>query len=86
MLRLVKYLRPYQLLILLTVVLLFVQAMCDLALPDYLSKIVNVGIQQGGVAEAAPQAIRASEMDHVALFLSAIPHRVHMSAWCNYPC
>lgn len=70
MLRLVKYLKPYRLLILLAVALLFVQAMADLALPDYLSKIVNVGIQQGGVSEAAPQAIRASEMNRVALFLS----------------
>ncbi len=70
MLRLVRYLKPYRLLILLAVVLLFVQAMCDLALPDYLSKIVNVGIQQGGVTEAAPQAIRASEMNRVVLFLS----------------
>jgi ATP-binding cassette, subfamily B, multidrug efflux pump len=70
MLRLLKYLKPYRLLILLTIVLLFVQAMCDLALPDYLSKIVNVGIQQGGVAEAAPQAIRASEMERALLFLN----------------
>jgi ATP-binding cassette, subfamily B, multidrug efflux pump len=70
MLRLVKYLKPYRLLILLSVVLLFVQAMADLALPDYLSRIVNNGIQQGGVTEAAPLAIRASEMGHVVVFLS----------------
>jgi ATP-binding cassette, subfamily B, multidrug efflux pump len=70
LLRLVKYLKPYQFLIFLAVALLFVQAMADLALPDYLSKIVNVGIQQGGVSEAAPQAIRASEMNRVVLFLS----------------
>jgi len=56
--------------ILLTVALLFVQANADLALPDYLSRIVNIGIQQGGVESALPVAIRASEMARLALFLS----------------
>jgi len=55
--------------ILLAVVLLFVQANADLALPDYLSKIVNVGIQQGGVDSVVPVAIRQSEMDRLAIFL-----------------
>jgi ABC-type multidrug transport system fused ATPase/permease subunit len=71
MLRLLKYLKPYLLLILLTIVLLFVQANADLALPDYLSKIVNNGIQQGGVEDAVPVAIRQSEMDKLVLFMSA---------------
>ena len=39
MLRLMKYVKPYLLLILLTIILLFVQANADLALPDYMSKI-----------------------------------------------
>jgi ATP-binding cassette subfamily B protein len=71
MLRLIKYLKPYGWLILLTVGLLFIQANCDLALPDYMSKIVNTGIQQGGVENAVPIAIRQSEMDKLAVFLSA---------------
>ena len=57
MMRLVKYLKPYTLLIVLNIALLFGQAFADLALPDYLSKIVNVGIQQGGIENAVPQAI-----------------------------
>ena len=65
MLRLVRYLKPYSLLILLTIVLLFVQANADLALPDYMSRIVNNGIQQGGVENAVPEAIRQSEMDRL---------------------
>lgn len=69
--RLVKYLKPFALLILLAVVLLFGQAMADLTLPDYMSRIVNVGIQQGGVEDAVPEAIRASEMDRLTLFMSA---------------
>ncbi len=70
MLRLVKYLRPYALLIIIAIALLFVQANADLALPDYLSKIVNVGIQQGGVENAVPKAIRQSQMDKVLTFVS----------------
>lgn len=62
MLRLLKYLKPYLPMILLAIALLFIQANCDLALPDYMSKIVNNGIQQGGVQNAVPQAIRKSEM------------------------
>jgi ATP-binding cassette subfamily B multidrug efflux pump len=71
MLRLIKYLKPYIFLILITIVLLFVQANADLALPDYLSRIVNIGIQQGGVENAVPVAIRQSEMDKLQLFMSA---------------
>ena len=56
--------------ILLTIVLLFVQANADLALPDYLSRIVNNGIQQGGVENAVPTALRASTMEHLQLFLT----------------
>ena len=41
--RLIKYLRPYLGLILAAIALLFGQANCDLALPDYMSRIVNVG-------------------------------------------
>jgi ATP-binding cassette subfamily B multidrug efflux pump len=70
MLRLFKYLKPYTLLILIAIALLFVQANADLALPDYLSKIVNNGIQQGGVENAVPMAIRQSEMDRLVIFMS----------------
>jgi ATP-binding cassette subfamily B multidrug efflux pump len=70
MIKLLKYLKPYLLQILISIALLFVQANADLALPDYLSKIVNNGIQQGGVENAVPQAIRQSEMDKLLLFTS----------------
>ena len=71
MLRLIKYLKPYTLMLLVAIALLFVQANADLALPDYMSRIVNNGIQQGGVENAVPRAIRQSEMDKLVLFLSA---------------
>ncbi len=71
MLRLKGYLKPFAGLVLLAIALLFIQAMSDLSLPDYMSKIVNIGIQQGGVDSAIPSAIRKSEMDRVQIFLSA---------------
>ncbi|HEX2906680.1 MAG TPA: ABC transporter ATP-binding protein [Phototrophicaceae bacterium] len=71
MIRLARYLKPFTLLILAAIVLLFLQALADLSLPDYMAKIVNNGIQQGGVETAVPQAIRKSEMDKLILFLSA---------------
>jgi len=70
MLRLARYLKPYILLILVAIALLFVQANADLALPDYMSKIVNNGIQQGGVENAVPTAIRQSEMDKLVIFMT----------------
>jgi ATP-binding cassette subfamily B multidrug efflux pump len=71
MLRLTKYLKPYLLAMCLAIALLFIQANADLALPDYMSKIVNNGIQQGGVENAVPKAIRQSEMDKLLMFVSA---------------
>lgn len=71
MVRLARYVKPYLLLVLITIFLLFAQANFDLALPDYLSKIVNNGIQQGGVDTALPRAIRQTELDKVVIFLSA---------------
>ncbi len=70
MLRLAKYLKPYLLLIVIAIALLFVQANADLALPDYMSNIVNYGIQQGGVVDAVPMAIRQSEMNRLLAFMS----------------
>lgn len=70
MLRLLKYLKPFVLLIVLTIMLLFVQAFADLALPNYMADIVNVGIQQGGVETAVPEALRQSTMDKLTIFMS----------------
>jgi ATP-binding cassette subfamily B multidrug efflux pump len=70
MLRLTKYLKPYLLPVLAAIVLLFIQAISSLALPDYMANIVNVGIQQGGVQNAVPVAIRQSEMNRLFLFMS----------------
>jgi ATP-binding cassette subfamily B protein len=68
MIRLLKYLKPYLLSVIAVILLLFVMANADLALPDYLSQIVNVGIQQNGIDSVIPQYIRKSQLDNMALF------------------
>ena len=50
--------------------LLFVQAYCDLSLPDYTSKIVDTGIQQGGIESPLPQTLRKSTLDTLSLLMS----------------
>ena len=50
--------------------LLFVQAYCDLSLPDYTSKIVDTGIQQGGIESPLPETLRQSTLDALSLLMS----------------
>ncbi len=71
MLRLIKYLKPYAFLIIFAILLLFVQANADLALPDYLSKIVNTGLQQSGIENPVPEAIRESQMTKLFTFMDS---------------
>lgn len=70
MIKLAKYLKPFTGLIIAAVLLLFVQAMADLALPDYMSNIVNTGIQQGGIVNAVPEAVRESQMNKLVIFMN----------------
>ncbi|MEK7353879.1 MAG: ABC transporter ATP-binding protein, partial [Chloroflexota bacterium] len=69
MLKLVKHLRPFIWSIAAISVLLFAQAMSDLSLPSYMSRIVNIGVQQNGIENAVPQAIRASELSKLSPFM-----------------
>ena len=69
MLKLIRHLKPFTWLIVAIFVLLFGQAMSDLSLPSYMADIVNIGIQQHGIENTVPQAIRASEFDKVTLFM-----------------
>ena len=52
------------------VALLFVQAYCDLSLPDYTSRIVDTGIQQGGIESPLPETVRQSTLDTLSLLMS----------------
>ncbi len=68
MLKILKNLKKSWLSVVIIVLLLGLQATVDLALPDYTSKIVNIGIQQGGIENASPEVIRKSSMEDVILF------------------
>lgn len=70
MLKLFKYLKSSILSIIVIILLLVTQAICDLKLPEYTSKIVNVGIQQNGIESAAATVITAEKYDNIELFLS----------------
>lgn len=64
--------------------LLFVQAYCDLALPDYTSKIVDTGIQQGGIESPLPQTVRQSTLDALSLLMSEEDAQKLQSAYQYY--
>lgn len=53
--------------VIIIILLLCLQAWTDLALPDYTSKIVNIGIQQGGIENPAPEVIRKSQMEKLLI-------------------
>ena len=69
MIKLMKYLKKSAGYVILIIALLFLQAYCDLSLPDYTSKIVNVGIQQSGIEDSVPEKIRKTSMDSLKLFM-----------------
>ena len=64
--------------------LLFVQAYCDLALPDYTSKIVDTGIQQGGIESPLPQTVRQSTLDALSLLMSEADAQKLQNAYQYY--
>ena len=68
MLKVLKNLKESAISVIAIVILLCVQAATDLALPTYTSKIVNTGIQQGGIENAAPEYIAKSQMDKLLKF------------------
>ena len=68
MFKVLKNLKESWISVITIVLLLIVQAAGDLTLPDYTSKIVNVGIQNGGIENVAPEVIRKSEMDNLLIF------------------
>ena len=70
MIKLMKYLKKSAGYVALIIALLFLQAYCDLSLPDYTSKIVNIGIQQKGIEDGVPEKIRKTSMDALELFMS----------------
>ena len=69
MIKLARYLKPYLLSLFFAIALLVCQAICDLNLPNFMSNIVSIGIQQGGIDNAAPEAISVNGHTLMRLFL-----------------
>ncbi|MGI5971708.1 MAG: ABC transporter ATP-binding protein [Oscillospiraceae bacterium] len=70
MIKLAKYLKPFTIGVVLSVLLLFLQAFSNLQLPNYMSDIVNVGIQQNGIEHSAPEAISENGYALMTAFMS----------------
>ena len=70
MLKIIKFLKKSWAYVLLIVVLLIIQANCDLSLPGYTSDIVNIGIQQGGIEEGVPEIISEDGFHKLQLFMT----------------
>lgn len=64
-----KYAAEHWKTLIVIIIVLFIQAYCDLSLPAYTSDIVNVGIQQGGVEDQLPESISVDEMNRLLLFV-----------------
>lgn len=67
--RILKEIKPFTLFVILIIGLLFFKAMTELALPDYMSQIVDIGIQQNGIEDTVPEVIRKSEFKKLKMFL-----------------
>lgn len=68
MFKILRNLKNTWLSVVVIVILLCAQAWADLELPNYTSKIVNVGIQQGGIENVSPEFIRKSQMENLLIF------------------
>ncbi len=69
MLKIFRYLKDNIISVILIILLLVVQANCDLTIPGYTSNIINVGVQQGGISETNPKVIRESKLNEILLFV-----------------
>ncbi len=76
-----KYAASYWKAMIAIVMILVVQAYCDLSLPAYTSDIVNVGIQQGGIEDEVPRQIATEEMEKLLLFVSEDDQQTVMDAY-----
>ena len=79
--KLFKNLKPYWKSVLVIVVLLVVQALCDLSLPQYTSDIIDTGIQNSGVEHILPEKITAEEFQNAQLFMTADEQKTWQNAY-----
>lgn len=81
MLRIFQYLKKYLPTVGIIIVLLLVQAFCDLSLPQYTSDIIDTGIQNKGVEHVLPEKIRTEEYQYVQLFMKSSEQKDFQKAY-----
>lgn len=79
--KLFRFLKPYSGSVLMILIVLMVQAYCDLSLPTYTSDIVNVGIQQSGITEKVPDEIAKEDLEHLLLFVPSAQQKTVQEAF-----
>ncbi len=79
--KLFRFLKPYSGSVLMILMVLMVQAYCDLSLPTYTSDIVNVGIQQSGITEKVPDEIAKEDLEHLLLFVPSAQQKTVREAF-----
>ncbi|NCC54908.1 MAG: ABC transporter ATP-binding protein [Erysipelotrichia bacterium] len=70
MLRLTKYLKKFWFALICVIALLYGQAQCELALPDYMSDIVSIGVQSSGIENSVPQLVSKETYEHLQIFMN----------------
>ena len=70
MFKIFRYMKDQWYWIVLVIVLLIVQAQCDLSLPEYTSKIIDTGIQNQGIEHGVPELITGEEYQKLTMFMT----------------
>ena len=81
MLKILKYLRESKAAVIAIILLLILQAYGDLSLPGYTSRIVDVGIQQGGIERAVPEAVRESRWNQLTGLMTSAERETVSAAY-----
>lgn len=83
--KILQYLGRYKATVLCIILLLIAQAYCDLSLPQYMSDIVDIGIQQGGIAHASPDEMRMVTLENLCMYLDAEGEQVLRDSYTENP-
>lgn len=81
--RIFKNLVPYWKSVIMILVLLVLQAFCDLSLPQYTSDIIDVGIQNKGVGHVMPEAVTEDEYNLAQLFMTDSEKTIWQESYDN---
>ncbi len=84
MIKILKFAKKSWYWIVLIIALLFIQAVCDLSLPQYTSDIVDVGIQNGGISESIPKAMTETTYNEIKLFMEDETQLDHYYDYLDY--